>query len=291
MSTPPQILSASAAEQISSNGREDTLAAPPPAPTLASAVGRHRWLIVSLAVLCAAIGVGVGVSQRSAYTASSALQVGKENPNSPGFYGYVQSASALAAVYSRALTAAPVIATVQQKLGISPTTAVERLSAEPIPNSPVFRIIATGASAHAAVELANVAAGALVSYESHNNYSSDAAELYGKYRTAATELARDRGQLAQLERSKTPPESPRRVGAQATVYTAQARSNALNGAYQQAVAAEPSGSLVSPLSSAIAASNDHKSKIELLGLIGLVGGLIIGCALAVLLEQRKRLTV
>ena len=44
--------------------------------------------------------------------------------------------------------------------------------------------------------------------------------------------------------------------------------------------------LVSLLSGAVTAESNHKSKIELLGFIGLLAGLVIGCALAVLREQR-----
>ena len=245
-------------------------------------------MVLSLALLFAAIGIGLGLSRKTTYTASSALQIGKENPNSPGFYGYVESATALAAVYSRALTAEEVLATIHKKLGLTPSEAVQRLSAEPIPSSPVFRIVATGPTQGSAIALANAAAAALVSYESHNNYSSDAAELYASYRVASLELARDRAHLTKLSnRHALRLENPTLVAAQATVYAAQARSTALQLAYQQAVTAQPSGSLVSLLTSAINATNDKKSKVELTGLIGLIGGLVIGCALAALREQRR----
>jgi uncharacterized protein involved in exopolysaccharide biosynthesis len=287
MSTTHQILTPRRTDPASANGHDDRLLATSSEPLLAKAIARRKWLVIALGVLCAAIGVGVGLAHKSTYTASSTLQIGKENPNSPSFYGYVQSASALAAVYSRALTAEPVLAEIQHKLGITPDQAIERLSAEPIPNSPVFRAIATGPSERSAVALANVAAAALVSYESHNNYTSDAAELYASYQTASEELARAKAHLANLASGRPKPEDPPLISAQAAVFAAQAHSTALAAAYQQAITAQPSGSLVTPLAYAINATNDKRSKVELIGFVGLIGGLLIGGAIAVLREQRR----
>src|ERR1700684_577824 len=88
-----------------------------------AALARHKLAIAVVAIVCAALGVGYGLSRRPVYTASATLQVGQVNPNSPGFYGYVQSAAALASAFSRAIDAEPVLDVGRQKLGFTPVAA------------------------------------------------------------------------------------------------------------------------------------------------------------------------
>ncbi len=82
----------------------------PPSSFVLSAIGRNKLLVCGCAVVAALIGTAYGLSRPRTYTASATLQVGQVNPNSPGFYSYVQSASALATAFSRAISAEPVLA-------------------------------------------------------------------------------------------------------------------------------------------------------------------------------------
>lgn len=263
----------------------------PQSNPLSRAIARHRLLVVICAVAMAVLGAAAGAAGKSTYTAAATLQVGKVNPNSPGFYGFVQSASDLATAFSRAITAAPVLATVHQKLGLSPDEAVGQLSAEPIPNSPVFRLIASAPSAPAAVRLANVTSQALIAYEgAANTYSPESQRLLYDYRAASLELARAEARVAGATRDyAADPDAARKAGlesAQAGRAAASLRAQALGSAYQLSAESTDTTELVSLLSGAVTAESNHKSKIELLGFIGLLGGLVIGCALAVLREQR-----
>lgn len=258
---------------------------------LTRAIGRHKLLVVACAVVVAVLGAAAGAAGKSTYTAAASLQVGKVNPNSPGFYGFVQSASDLAAAFSRSITAAPVLATVQRKLGLSPDAAVGQLSAEPIPNSPVFRVIASAPSAAVAVRLANVTSHALIAYEgAANTYSPEGQRLLHDYRAASLQLARAETRVARATRDYAAhPDTARRSGlesAQAGKATASLQVQALSSAYQLSAESTDTTELVSLLSGAVTAESNHKSKIELLGFIGLLAGLVIGCALAVLREQR-----
>ncbi len=108
----------------------------PPSGFVVSAIGRSKLLICAFAVVIALLGAGYGLSRKRTYTASATLQVGQVNPNSPGFFSYVNSASALATAFSRSVGAEPVLATVQQKLKIAPAKAVARLSADADPTKP-----------------------------------------------------------------------------------------------------------------------------------------------------------
>jgi capsular polysaccharide biosynthesis protein len=272
-----------------------------PAPSLiVAALGRYKWLILGLAVLLTAGGLAVGYKRKPVWSATASVQVGQVNPNSPGFYGFVQSATALATTYSRAVTADGVLSIINQKTGLSRQEAASRLTATPIPDGAAFNVIATGPSSRSAVNLANTAAAAMVSYEAAhgsggNPTGGNATALYNQYRAQSAQLAHDKAIVAKLENKLSnnitgtaDPTNPALVKAQAAAEEAQGHANALQAAYTQALESQqPPGTLLAPLTSALSASSDRKHKLELYGFAGLAVGLVIGAASAVLLEQRR----
>jgi hypothetical protein len=211
------------------------------------------------------------------------------NPNSPGFYGYVQSAAALAGAFSRAIDAAPVLEVVQHKLHLSPAVATARLSSEPIPVSPAFRVIATGPSPGAAIALANVTAGGITEYESHSNGTGPEAEaLLHEYAQASYALQGASQSLSGAQRNRrTSPQELARAAANRTA--AEVKLKAIGNSYVSAVASQaPSAGLVSLLAGAAGASSDRRAKIEMLGLIGLLAGLLLGSMVAVARQWPRR---
>ncbi|HXP28542.1 MAG TPA: Wzz/FepE/Etk N-terminal domain-containing protein [Solirubrobacteraceae bacterium] len=261
---------------------------PPSGPSV-SALARHKLLIGAVAIVCALLGAGYGLSRKPVYTASATLQVGQVNPNSPGFYGYVQSAAALASAFSRAIQAEPVLDAVQQKLALTPAAASARLSAEPIPVSPAFRVIATGPSRSSALSLANVTANALVAYESQTNSSNpEAGSLLHEYTEASFQLQQAEAGFARAVHDRHASATQRaRAGAVRTA--AEVKLKALGNSYVGAVTSQaPRSGLVTLLAGATSASDDRRSKIERFALIGLLAGLVLGCATAVVRERRTR---
>jgi hypothetical protein len=261
----------------------------PPSGFALTAIARHKLLIGLVVLLCVGVGIAYGVSRAPSYTASATLQVGQVNPNSPGFYGYVQSAAALASAFGRAIAAEPVLEVVQHKLNLPPAVASARLSAEPIPVSPAFRVFATGPSGAAAIALANVTAGALIEYESKSNSANpQAATLLHEYGDASFALQRVNDSLARLERDKHASQQARgRAAAERTA--AQVKLKAIGNSYVSTVTSQaPRSGLVTLLAGATSASSDRKSKIEMFGFIGLLSGLVIGCLAAPLRERRAR---
>jgi capsular polysaccharide biosynthesis protein len=252
------------------------------------AIVRNRLLVCVLAVVVALIGVGYGLSRQRAYTASATLQVGQVNPNSPGFYSYIQSASALATAFSRSISAEPVLATVQRKLKLAPATAVGRLSSEPIPQSPAFRVVAVGPTGSAAIQLANVAATAVIAYESASNSSNpEAASLLHEYQGASFQLQQAVAGLTSLGLRKGV-STDERAHAEAEKTAAEVRLRAIGNAYVSAVTSQaPRSGLVSLLAGATSASSNRKSKVETFGFIGLLAGIVIGCVAAILRERRR----
>jgi hypothetical protein len=256
---------------------------PPQSPVL-TAIGLNRWLVAGCAILICIAGLAYGTIRQPTYTSSATLQVGDVNPNSPGFLGYVQSASALATAFSRAVVAEPVLATVERKTGIPATQAVARLSSEPIPLSPAFRVIATGPDRDAAMELANRAARAVVAYEGRSNGSNAQAQaLIREYRQASLNLHRAEAAAGQLQGQG----GSALMQAEAARSAAKVRLGAIENAYVAAVTSQaPRRGLVSLLAGATSASSDRNSKMKLYGLLGLVAGAFLGCLLAVARESR-----
>jgi hypothetical protein len=256
------------------------------------AIARHRALIVACAAVFAVIGAGLGVARPVSYTASTTLQVGKVNPNSPGFYGFVQSATDLATAFSRSIVAEPVLDSIHHQLGLRPVQTVERLSAEPIPNSPTFRVIATGPTAGAAIGLANVASDAVVTYVGQSNTADpDRGALLSSYRAASLRLAKATSAAgAAAAQFKAHPGATTRVAldnAQAQLAAERLELQAIAANYRASAQSITTTGLVSLLAGATTASNDRTAKIELYAFTGLLAGLAIGCAAAFMLERRR----
>lgn len=260
----------------------------PPQSFSLAAIARNKLIVIALGVVFTILGLGYGISRHRTYTTSATLQVGQVNPNSPGFYGYVQSAASLATAFSRAVYAEPVLKTVDGKLGLTPAQAVGRLSAEPIPVSPAFRVIATGPSQGAAVALANIAAGAVVSYVSQaNSTNPESASLLHQYQQAALALRHAVANSAELGRKKGASIEVL-ANAEAAKNAAAVKLRAIGVAYTNTVTSQaPSSGLVSLVAGATTASNDRNSKVELFGLVGLLIGVVLGCLAAVGRERRR----
>jgi hypothetical protein len=266
----------------------------PPSGVVWSGIRRNWPIVLALSLILALAGVALGLRRSSTYTAAATLQVGQVNPNSPGFYSYVSSAAALATAFSRGVSAEPVLDSVQRKLGLSTSEAAARLSAEPLPLSPAFRVFATGPSGPEAIALANTTAGALVAYEGEvNNSNPQANSLLHEYRAASVALHRASDGLARLQEASRK-RKHRRVSSEALVSahaardTAAARLSAVGNAYNAAVTSQaPRRGLVSLLAGATSATSDRRAKVELAGFIGLLAGIVLGCLVAVMRERRR----
>jgi|ERR1035437_1871419 hypothetical protein len=260
----------------------------PPSGVVLSAISRNKATVLLSVIVLGLVGTGLGMTRKSTYTASATLQVGQVNPNSPGFYGYVSSAAALATAFSRAISAEPVLAAVQHKLKLRPSGAVARLSAEPLPLSPAFRVIATGPTESGAIRLANVTANALIAYESQTNSANpQAASLLREYRAASIKFHGAINHVEHLRQRGSKAASPL-VRAEAEKDTTQTTLRAIEAAYTAAVASQaPRTGLVTLLAGATSASSNRGSKVALLGFIGLLAGVVVGCVAAVLLDRRR----
>lgn len=256
----------------------------PPESFALTAIGRHKRLLVAFAILGALAGALLGLARPVTYEAAATLQVGQVNPNSPGFASFTQSSSSLATAFSRAIAAQPVLAKVNRKLEIPESSAAARLSSEPIALSPAFRVIATGPSAADAMRLANVSATAVAAYVNKTNSANpEAKSLLSEYQQASLALSK-----ASDEVSKQSGEgSDARLRAKAAQSAAKIRLKAIANAYIATVGSQPPREgFVTVLATATGATSNRGSEIQLLGFIGLLGGLLLGGCAALLVERR-----
>jgi hypothetical protein len=261
----------------------------PPNSFLLRAIAHSKLIVCTLAVIGGLAGVLFGHSRPVTYTAAATLQVGQVNPNSPGFYSYIQSATALATAFSRSIEAEPVLTTIQRKLKLAPATTLARLSSEPIPLSPVFKVVATGPTESAAIALANVAAAAVISYEGQSNSANpEAASLLHEYREASLELRHISQRLAKLPRDKSAAAIEAIARTEAERSEVVVRLRAIGSSYTATIASQaPRSGLVSLLAGAASTTNNRRSKLELYGFVGLLVGIVFGCLVAVLRERRR----
>jgi uncharacterized protein involved in exopolysaccharide biosynthesis len=258
----------------------------PPQGQLFQAIGRHKRLVAAIALLGALAGIALGYVRPATYEAAATLQVGQVNPNSAGFASYTQSSSSLATAFSRAIAATPVLLQVNRRLRIPPERAVTRLSSEPIPLSPAFRVIATGPSATKAKSLANVAAAAVIGYENRSNSANpQAASLLTAYRHAALGLNRANAAVVAANAGGS---SDDVLAAEAAQSAAKIRLKAIGATYIATVGSQPPREgFVSLLAGATSATSNRNAKMQLYGFLGLLLGLVAGCAAAFLSERRR----
>jgi capsular polysaccharide biosynthesis protein len=266
---------------------------PPPRPAVIEALLRNWFLVVLPAVALAAAGVALAYSRPPTYTAEARLSVGKANPTSPAFGGFVDAVSGLAAVYSRAINAPGVTNPIANSLHWSSGLVSARLSATPIQDSPIIRVIGKAPSAGAAEVVANAGARQLSSYVTTSNRSNpDAGRLMSEYHTVALQKAKVDSQLADdtkaLDHNPGSAARKRAVARDTASHNAlSVRLQALSGEYIQSQAGQATTQVLSPLSTARSASSDRSSQVQTKGGVGLLAGLVIGVALAMWRANRQ----
>jgi capsular polysaccharide biosynthesis protein len=272
---------------------------------------RASWLLVLIPILLL-VGAGVawGLKRDPHYTAQTRL--GVFHVDVSAFSGSSSAAESLADSYSRAIDANQVVRPIAARFHMSPQDVRARLSAAPIPDSPVFRVVASAGSQRRAVALANAASGALLEYVAGLDRSGrDAAGLFRRLSAAESRFnellaAQDRlredvaatpeptpttAQPTTVEPTAPQPTQKERLAlarARAAAAAAHDRVNALRTAYSQSVGSGTSRQTLSVLVSATDATSDRWPRLELLAFVGLAIGTAIGVALAMARASRRR---
>ena len=247
----------------------------PPPTNPRTSVGdamRWHWLTVLISVvLLTGVAVAVGLLRQPHFTAQTTLTVNQASAGAGGLVGFADASGALASGYSRAITATDVTTPVAQKAGLPAATVASDISASPVPQSPVIQVHATADSGPLAIRLANLAGKSLVAYVGRINRSSGASTgLLNQYATASARSTNLNNRLSSLRYSGADAATIRKARKQRDA--AKLEQQALGTTYQQAKEGETIAKPLQVLSPTSTANSDRSSKLELLVMVGLVGG-------------------
>lgn len=246
---------------------------------------RTNWPWVAVPVLLTVVlAFAVGLTRTPTYTAESRLVVGGTTANT-SLTQSVLGNQTLASVYARLITSDPVTTRIANETGSDQEESAASLSASPIPESPIIRVEATADTDDKAIDLANAASAALV--ETVSSDSQDTTQLDVLLRQVSTaereandaRVVRDRAQR-RFDASPTQANERRLNNAEGNLRAAQLKVNALSEAYQQETLQRTGDTSLEVLNPARSATSDRSSTLQTLVVIGLLGGLAIGLALA-----------
>jgi hypothetical protein len=260
---------------------------------------REHWRLVALvAVAGMAIGLVVGLLRPPTYKAEARLVVGKtiQLSNLAATPGLALASQQLASDYSRLVSTHAVLDETARRLGRQAGDLGGRVSASPIPQSPVIRLEAHAAHAEDALAIADAGAGALVQAVNTLNQRQlqSAQDLLDQYRQADNALLRDQQTLKSLQDRLTRegPDAPQSLqdqvlAAQTAVDADQLNLNALASDYEGAISpGQLNEQVVQRVGKADPAGNDRTTFLQIALLVGLVGGALAGVALATMIDAR-----
>lgn len=248
------------------------------------AVRLRPWLLALCVVAFTGAGVVAGLSRTPVYTAEARSAVSRIDVTTQSLPGFAAGVQSLAVAYSRIIGAQQVIDATAATLGEDPGVVSDRLSAAPIPESPLFRVFGTGTSPEQAIATANAASRALRDYVTKvNAQNPDAARIYGRFTQAVTAKQKAAADLAAARATGDP-------NAIATATAALAGANlkvdTLRGLYAQAQQGTASANVIQVITPARTAFSDRRSTLQRLAVTGLVAGVLVGLALCMLLGGR-----
>jgi hypothetical protein len=249
-------------------------------------------MVAAITLLFVCIGVGYGVVRKPAYTAEARLTVARFAVPDANLSGFVQAAQGLAVAYASAINADAVVRPVSQTLHMSEKDVRSNLSASPLSESPVLRVLAVARDRSRAIALANAGSTALQHYAATLNLTNpNTARLLRAYR-AATKVSAAAGTRASaadaaFNRKPSPANRAALIRTRSDLRTAELEEETLRNAYQASQTGQGSAAALEQLAGATGASSDRSSKLQIAGFAGLVLGLLFGLSLALLSENRR----
>jgi capsular polysaccharide biosynthesis protein len=257
------------------------------------AVLLHPIIAIVPVVALVVAALAVGQSRPATYTAQSRVAIGSFSPSQESAPGAAYAGTQFASAYSRAITAHDVVAPVAKELGVRPDQIAGRLTATPIPDSPLLQISGTGPSQAAAVKLTNAATDSLLTYVRHSDITgAQAKDLLTQYHSAQADADRADSQVALRQRAanREPSSKDARDALSASrtrADTLDLRARALRASYLEQAQSESSGIPVRTLNTAGSASSDRSKTLKLVLTIAILAGIVVGVALATAFETAR----
>jgi uncharacterized protein involved in exopolysaccharide biosynthesis len=251
------------------------------------AIRDRPLLFAAPVVACLLLGLVAGLVRAPVHTAESRLAIARISVSTQALPGFAAGVQDLAVTYSRLATADEVTAEAAELLRVDPADLEGRVTSSPIPQSPLFRIEATGGTADEAIATANAAGEALSGYVSRlNSQNPDSERIYAEFLLASRDLVDARTRLRVAEerarRSRTPEAARRVVSARAQVAGAALRADSLRDQYRTSIAGTGSGNVIQVVNPARTATSDRADTLRRYAVTGLLLGLVAGTLLVLL---------
>lgn len=259
---------------------------PPPEPSEPPFVGplesvfRHPLFAIVPVVALVLVGLAVGVLRSPVYKAEARISVGRVDVPAYTLQGVTIGNSTLAASYARALAAPNVVERAARAAGVSADEARESLAGSQIPNSTLIRIEAEGDSSEEAQRLANAGASELIRYVTTLNIRQQDDKALARFRRAQGRAERARTKLLRIQSER--PNSSAAQKARLDFRTAELNARSVGARVLQATEAPAPDGLLQLVVPAATADSDKGSTLRESLLIGLVAGIVLGFALALL---------
>jgi hypothetical protein len=265
---------------------DDLLERPGASSFAASALNAVRWYPWHAAIplaACLLLALVLATFRAPVYTAEAQLGIGRIDVPTYAIPGFVEAARDLAEAYSRALKTTAVTRPLARQLGTSPSEVASRLSASPIPESPVIVVTAKASSEPGAVDLANAAKTALIRYVTRLNRSNpDSVRLLRAFERASLRLRNAREVRAEARASTLSAPSKSLDNLDAGVAKAALEVKTLKGLYEASQEGQAATEVIQVLSPASSAHSDSRAFLQRLLFVGLVAGLAAGVGVALL---------
>jgi capsular polysaccharide biosynthesis protein len=244
-------------------------------------VFRHPVVALLPVVVLVLAGLAVGLLRSPVYTAEARINVGRIDVPAYTLQGVTIGNTTLAASYSRALGAPDVISEAAREADVSVNEARESLTASQVPQSTLIRVEAEGDSSGEAQQLANAAALALINYVTKVNVRQQQSRSLQRYRRAQAQVERARTRLLRVVEG-TGADSRAAERARVNLRTAELNARTLGQRVLGASVAPSPENLLQLIVPAATAESDRSSVLQQSLLIGLVAGVVLGFALALL---------
>jgi uncharacterized protein involved in exopolysaccharide biosynthesis len=248
------------------------------------------WLVLPVTLAFAGGGAYIGSRADPTYSASSTINVGRTDVRVQALPGYAAGATSLAAAYARIVESAEIEAPLARRLRMPVADVHRRLSAVPVPGNPFFTISGTGRTTDDAVRFTQAASREMQAYvKRHDRGDVSLDSLLSRYRSVVRRQDVLERRIDSITAASIGPELPASAArAQAEHDTLELQAEALKQQYTERSAEVATTAGVTVISPATTAESDRSKTVQRLVAVGLVAGLVVGSALALLLEGARR---
>jgi hypothetical protein len=200
--------------------------------------------------------------------------------------GYVQGATSLAGSYASIAMTPQVEVPLARRLHLRVSEVDRRLTAVPVPGNPFFTLHGTGSTPADAIRFTRAATQEMQAYVTATDDGQESvAKLLSEFRAATRTAERLQRRITRAKDGLITGSSPEVAKLEVDYETAQLKASALKVQYQDRSAELASTAGIQVISPATAAESDRSKTLQRVVAVGIVAGVLVGSALALLIER------